>query len=66
MKLLALNQIVKTDENNYTPSNLSLGNGRLHKTSSPKQRQSARKSHDRDSDSEFCKTQRLDKKTNIL
>ncbi len=56
MKLLALNQIVKNDENNYTPSNLSLVNGRPHKTSSPKQRHSARRSNDRDSDSEFSKT----------
>jgi hypothetical protein len=57
---------VKNDENNYTPSNLSLGNGRLHKTSSPKQRNSARRSNDRDSDSEFSKTQRLEKKANGL
>lgn len=66
MKLLALNQIVKNDENNYTPSNLSLGNGRLHKTSSPKQRHSGRHSNDRDSDSEFSKTQRLDKKGSAI
>ena len=66
MKLLALNQIVKNDENNYTPSNLSLGNGRPHKTSSPKQRHSARRSNDRDSESEFSKTQRLDKKAYVL
>ena len=66
VKLLALNQIVKSDDNNYTPSNLSLGNGRVHKTSSPKQRYSAAKSNDRDSDSEFSKTQRLDKKGTVL
>ena len=65
VKLLALNQIVKSDDSVCTPSNLggTLGGGKLHKTSSPNRH--GPRGSDSDgtiSEGTFCKTQRLDKK----